>query len=73
MSKLRAACWLAGHSDRRCAGEHSGRYEKVHSAWADEEIEVHTWDVFGHGKSEPFDASDRAYVPDYNHLVHPCV
>lgn len=41
----------------------------VHHGWAQDGIEIHTWDVFSHGQSEPFEADSRAFIPDYQHLV----
>eukprot|EP00775_Hariotina_reticulata_P010127 gene10127-10285_t len=49
--------------------EHAGRYIPVFEHLSDAGIAVYTFDVHGHGKSEPKAASDRCLITSYKDLV----
>uniref|UniRef100_A0A383WFB9 Serine aminopeptidase S33 domain-containing protein n=1 Tax=Tetradesmus obliquus TaxID=3088 RepID=A0A383WFB9_TETOB len=49
--------------------EHSGRYTPVFKHLADAGVAVYTYDVYGHGRSEPKEDNGRCLITDYNYLA----
>eukprot|EP00878_Enallax_costatus_P028579 GHUV01030877.1.p1 GENE.GHUV01030877.1~~GHUV01030877.1.p1 ORF type:complete len:232 (+),score=35.41 GHUV01030877.1:594-1289(+) len=49
--------------------EHSGRYTPVFQHMADAGVAVYTFDVHGHGRSQPEESGDRGLIRSYTHLI----
>jgi len=50
-------------------GEHCGRYDKVFNRMSESGIAVYSFDAHGHGKSEPQEFAERAFVEKFPHLM----